>query len=461
MYVVPHIEELPNNLDPIEVLKQFSHFPHPILFHSADQSSSRGHYSFFAADPVIWKSGRFDDGSPFNPFDDLKPLIASGRKLVAGLPPFQGGIAGLFGYELNHLLERLPTPQIDEFGMPSFAIGLYPWVISWDHEQKRTWLISQCLDQDSASTWEARTRRVLNQLQQHVSLPQPIISAQVDLQQQFATPYGIHVTSNLGQEGYREIVRRGVEYIHAGDCFQINLAHRLTTPARCHPIELYAKLSKCNPAPFSAYLDLGSFQIISASPERFLEVRDGIVETRPIKGTRKRSRDPVEDQQLIEDLINNPKDRAENVMIVDLLRNDLGKACQYRSITVPEVCKLETYETVHHLVSAVRGKLRPDQTALDLLRHTFPGGSITGAPKVRAMEIIAELEPTVRGPYCGCLAYFGFDGGMDSSILIRTFTQGKGWLQFPVGCGIVADSNPDSEYEETLHKAAGLIRALQ
>jgi len=232
-------------------------------------------------------------------------------------------------------------------------------------------------------------------------------------------------------------------------------------PATLSPLELYARLRERNPAPFAGYFDLGGFVLASASPERFLRVEDGEVETRPIKGTRPRGQTPEEDARQRDDLLHSIKDRAENVMIIDLLRNDLGRVCAYGSVQVPVVCRLESYRTVHHLVSEVVGRLRPGLGPIDLLRAAFPGGSVTGAPKVRAMEIIAELEQTARGPYCGSLGYIGFDGSMDTNILIRTFTMGRGWMQFPVGGGIVADSIPEAEYEETLHKAEGLLRALR
>jgi para-aminobenzoate synthetase component I len=278
---------------------------------------------------------------------------------------------------------------------------------------------------------------------------------------QFPLPNFPNVTSNFDRAGYEAAVRRAVEYVHAGDVFQVNLSQRLLAPLTEHPLELYGRLRDRNPAPFAAYFDLGDFQILSASPERFLRVHpDGEVETRPIKGTRPRGRTPSEDAELVRDLTTNAKDRAENVMIVDLLRNDIGKACEFGSVRVPRVCEVESFRFVHHLVSEVRGKLREGVGPLDLLAGAFPGGSVTGAPKVRAMEIIAELEPTARGPYCGCLGWIGFDGAMDTNILIRTFTAGRGWVQFPVGGGIVADSDPAREYEETLHKAAGLLKSL-
>src|SRR5207248_2756933 len=255
--------------------------------------------------------------------------------------------------------------------------------------------------------------------------------------------------------------RRAIEYIHAGDCFQVNLAQRLLLPAPPSPVDVYRRLRERNAATFAGYFDLGDFVIASASPERFLRVERGMVETRPIKGTRPRGATPAQDKVRAEELLDSAKDRAENVMIVDLLRNDLGRVCRYGSVRVPALCRLESYRFVHHLVSEVRGQLREGLGPVDLLRAAFPGGSVTGAPKIRAMEIIAELEPTARGAYCGSFGYLGFDGSMDTSILIRTFTAGRGWLQFPVGGGIVADSVPEREYEETWDKAEGLLRALR
>ncbi|HEX2473916.1 MAG TPA: anthranilate synthase component I family protein, partial [Lacipirellulaceae bacterium] len=235
------------------------------------------------------------------------------------------------------------------------------------------------------------------------------------------------------------------------------LLHRATSS----PIDLYCRLRERNPAPFAGYLDGGNWQIASASPERFVRIDDGHVETRPIKGTRARARRPEADLFAGDELRASDKDRAENVMIVDLLRNDLSRTCRPESVHVSQLCGLETYEYVQHLVSVVEAQLRDDATPSDLLRTSFPGGSVTGAPKIRAMEIIAEVEPTVRGAYCGSLGYIGLDGRMDTSILIRTITASRGWWQLPVGGGIVAQSNPRAEYEETWHKAAGMLRALR
>jgi para-aminobenzoate synthetase component 1 len=278
---------------------------------------------------------------------------------------------------------------------------------------------------------------------------------------QYPLPILPGLTSNFDRAGYLAAVRRAIDYVHAGDCFQANIAQRLLCPAVLSPLELYRRLRARNAAPFAGLFDAGGAVVASASPERFLRVAGGEVETRPIKGTRPRGRTPEEDRARAAELLASAKDRAENVMIVDLMRNDLGRVCRYGTVRVPALCRLESYRYVHHLVSEVRGRLRAGLGPVDLLRAAFPGGSVTGAPKVRAMEIIAELEPAARGPYCGALGYVGFDGTMDTNILIRTFTVARGWVQFPVGGGIVADSDPQREYEETLHKAEGLLRALR
>jgi para-aminobenzoate synthetase component 1 len=276
-----------------------------------------------------------------------------------------------------------------------------------------------------------------------------------------AVPGPSGLLSNFSLNDYRAAVERAIDYIHAGDIFQVNLAQRLLYPARGEALDLYLRLRHCNPAPFAAWFDLGTAQIASASPERFFSVQGGRVEARPIKGTRRRTAWAEADLFAGDELLESEKDRAENVMIVDLLRNDLSRVCAADSVHVSQLCGLETYQFVQHLVSVVEGSLSPGQSAATLLHAAFPGGSITGAPKVRAMEIIAELEPTARGFYCGSLGYLGFDGASDWNILIRTITAACGWWQLPVGGGIVAQSSPLREYEETWHKAEGLLRALE
>jgi para-aminobenzoate synthetase component 1 len=439
--------------------------PHLLFLDSADSHPVLGRYSFVTADPFDWLSARAAAAG-----DLLTALADKLRRFppsapVPELPPFQGGAAGLFGYDLCHVIELLPRPRFDEFETPDLAVGIYDWVVAFDHECKRAWLISTGLPEtDPARRRERAERRLAFVRAALCRTPAGVAGPAARIVQPkvcFPLPHMPGLGSNFDRPGYLAAARRAVEYVHAGDCFQVNLSQRLLHAATMSAVDLYSRLRERNPAPFAAYFDLGDFVIASASPERFLRVHDGAVETRPIKGTRPRGATPSEDARLSAELATSAKDRAENVMIIDLLRNDLGRVCTYGSVRVSAVCALESYRSVHHLVSEVRGQLRPELGPLDLLRAAFPGGSVTGAPKVRAMEVIAELEPTARGPYCGSLGYVGFDGAMDTNILIRTFTVGRGWAQFPVGGGIVADSTPEEEYAETLHKAEGLLRALR
>jgi para-aminobenzoate synthetase component 1 len=462
----PLVEELSPAPDPWEAVRRLAHLPHLLFLDSAARDSPFARYSFVTADPFDWLSSR---GRSDNPFPRLAEWLNRYRaENVPGLPPFQGGAAGLFGYDLCHHIERLLRPRFDEFALPDLALGLYDWVLAFDHRANRTWLISTGLPETRA--WRRRDRaaerlrgvRRLLEGRPAAALsdtgpPLPLSS----LCPQHALPILPRLTSNFDRPGYLAAVRRAIEYVHAGDCFQVNVAQRLLHPAVRSPLELYGLLRERNAAPFAGLFDLGGAVVASASPERFLRVEGGEVETRPIKGTRPRGGTPEEDAARAAELMASAKDRAENVMIVDLMRNDLGRVCAYGTVRVPALCRLESYRYVHHLVSEVRGRLRPGLGPVDLLRAAFPGGSVTGAPKVRAMEIIAELEPTARGPYCGALGYVGFDGTMDTNILIRTFTISCGWVQFPVGGGIVADSDPQREHEETLHKAEGLVRALR
>jgi len=472
---LPQVEELSPAPDPSKVFENLQGLPHLLFLDSALKHPQLGRYSYLTGDPFqwIWSRGRhtYVSNEPEPPPEaDPFTILAERLRLwrtepVSALPPFQGGAAGMFGYDLCHHLERLPRPPIDDFPIPDLAVGFYDWVVAFDHLEKRAWIVSTGFPETSPDRRRRRAQNKIREIRHRLAgwKNRPCLRRDVDcsaLSPHYSVLRHQQLMSNFSRPDYLEAVRRAIEYIHAGDCFQVNLAQRLLYPWRKPPAELYRRLRRCNPAPFAAYLDMGDFALASASPERFLRVEKGEVQTCPIKGTRPRSDNPAEDEAQARQLLASGKDRSENIMIVDLLRNDLGRVCQYGSIQVPDVCRLESYEYVHHLVSEVRGRLRAGLGPIDLLRAAFPGGSVTGAPKIRAMEIIAELEPTSRGPYCGSLACLGFDGSMDSSILIRTCTVGGGWVQFPVGGGIVADSDPEREYEETWHKAEGIIRAL-
>lgn len=452
------VERLESALDPVDVFRRLAHLPHVVFFDSAARGGPTGRYSFVAADPIRW----WDSAGALAEIAEIATRLGE-VEARPDLPPFQGGLAGMFGYELAPQFECVPVAKIDEFELPPLAIGWYDVVVAFDHVRNATWLIAQdgpgtdtaarlasfreTLERDPRSNCDPLEREL-----QRLKLS--------DLAPQHAT--GIeNLTSTFSAAEYHDAVRRALDYIFAGDTYQVNLAQRLLHPAHGSPIDLYCRLRERNPAPMAGYLDGGGWQIASASPERFLKVAERQVETRPIKGTAARTRETEADRASAYQLTISAKDRAENVMIVDLLRNDLSRACLPASVRVTQLCGLESYAWVQHLVSVVEGTLRDGVGPLDLLRGAFPGGSVTGVPKIRAMEIIAELEPTVRGPYCGSLGYLGIGGRMDTNILIRTVTAARGWWQIPVGGGIVADSEPQREYEETWHKAKGMLHALR
>ena len=508
--MVPAVEELKIVPSPADALKAFAGSDGLILFDSALQRGRLGRYSFLAADPIATFNVERAACSS-DPFASVRATVDRLNdqfllKRLPDLPPFQGGVAGMLSYELGRCWEKIPRSGKDEFELPDAWFGIYDWVIAWDHQQGQAWVISHGLpeievqdagqtersicDADQSACRERAAVRIQNVVArlrtvdaQRTADAQRTTDAErtADAQQrngdllsepelakQHPLPGWDGVTSDFTREDYLTAVERVIELIHAGDIFQANLSQRLLARCDVPPTDLYATLRDCNPAPFAGFLAHDDWAIVSASPERFLRVENGVVETRPIKGTRQRRTAPEADLFTRDELRQSEKDVAENVMIVDLLRNDLSRVCEPGSISVPELCVVETYETVQHLVSEVRGTLKQSRGQGDeesdiwsLLAASFPGGSITGAPKVRAMEIISELEPTARGPYCGSLFYSGFDGTFDSSILIRSFVCRRGWVQCRVGGGIVAQSEPVAEYEETLHKAEGMLRALQ
>lgn len=468
---LPVIESLPHGLGVEHAFRRLATLPGCVFLDSALRDDVLGRYSFIAADPFEWHAIEPDHNLPVSRLRDLARTFPAST--VPGLPPFQGGIAGVFGYSLGERWETIPRPKYDDFHLPQLVFGLYDVVLAFDHRDDRSWLISQGFPETSPL---ARNRRAVERARQFQSVlaidPQRCATHVIDplLPHQLAPQFPViheggarfpHLTSNLTRDEYLATIDKAVEYIRAGDIFQVNLSQRLLHPAVDSAIELYCRLRSRNPAPFAGYFDAGTFQVVSASPERFLRLTGRDVETRPIKGTRGRVPHTETDLFLGDELQASGKDRAENVMIVDLLRNDLSRVCEPDSVRVSQLCGLEVFAHVQHLVSVVQGRLQSDKTAWELISGSFPGGSITGAPKIRAMEIIAELEPTARGFYCGSMGYLGFDGAVDLSILIRTVTAARGWWQFPVGGGIVAQSSPQHEFDETWHKASGILRALQ
>jgi para-aminobenzoate synthetase component I len=463
---LPLVEELSPVPDSVAAFRNFAHLPHCLFLDSAQRLPNLGRYSFLSALPFITLEHATSERYENQKWHKLLEQYRSDT--LDTLPPFQGGWAGLFSYDWNQTLENIATTQYTDFHFPAVSLGCYDTVIAWDHLQNRAWLIAHGWPEVSPHKREQRARQRIHEFRNYLTIKHGNGNAYLTIPiplSQLAPQYAMqHIApglySNFSAEGYAAAVEKCREYIYAGDIFQVNFAQRLLCAASESSMDLYLRLRERNPAPFAAYFNAGSFQVLSASPERFVKVNHNQVETRPIKGTRRRTFAPEADLYRAAELSENEKDRAENVMIVDLLRNDISQTCLPESVQVTQLCGLETYEYVQHLVSVVQGTLAPEFTPLDLLRTSFPGGSITGAPKVRAMEIIAELEPTPRGPYCGCLGYLSSHGTLDMNILIRTITASQGWWQFPVGGGIVSLSNIAQEYEETWHKAAGLLRAI-
>ncbi|MGH6844409.1 MAG: aminodeoxychorismate synthase component I [Methylocella sp.] len=438
--------------DPAEAAHALRDLPFLTFLDSAMADRRLGHYSFVAADPFARLAAR-EAGKDW--ISRLKSMLAAYRTApLPGLPPFQGGAAGLFSYELGRSLERLPKPALDTLAFPDLSLGLYDVVVAFDLIERRGFILSTGLPERGPA---ARDRRAIERGRWFEGRLRrgPVLAPAGNM------PLD-GWTSNFTRVSYERMVREVIERILSGDIFQANVAQRFEAPVPpdFDHFGFYRRLRRLNPAPFAAYLDHEDFVIASASPERFLKVEGDRVETRPIKGTRRRFADPVLDAWQARALTESRKDRAENVMIVDLLRNDLSKVCVPGSVQVPQLCGLETFASVHHLVSSVVGRLREGQGAADLLAAAFPGGSVTGAPKVRAMEIITEMEGHARGPYCGVIGYIGFDGTMDTSIVIRTASFRGGTCVVQAGGGIVTASDPAAEYDETLDKARAMFDAF-
>ena len=366
--------------------------------------------------------------------------------------PFAGGALGYFAYDLGRRIEKLPDIAAAAADIPEMMLGFYDWAVVVDHREKRSMLVSHGLTDEVRDNWPALCAKFSNPAAAiSNSAPFKVLSA---------------IESNFSESQYYQAFNQVKNYISAGDCYQVNLAQRFAAKVQGDSWQAYQKLREISPAPFMAYMNLPindaqTIQILSNSPERFLQTDGQHVETRPIKGTRPRSADPVQDLAYSNELLTSLKDRAENVMIVDLLRNDIGKNCVVGSVKADQLFQLQSFANVHHLVSIVTGKLNKTASAIDLLKGCFPGGSITGAPKLRAMQIIEELEPHKRGLYCGAIGYIGFDGKMDTNIAIRTAVVCENELSFYAGGGIVADSVGDKEYKETLDKASNLKALLQ
>lgn len=457
------VEALGHRVAPERAFNAFASRPHAFFLDSGVSDPRLGRYSFLGAEPLLVVSAKGREASvregglerrlSGNPFQLLRDLLAEqggrgGRGLrphgAGAQVPFLGGFVGYLGYDLCHFVERLPRTASDDIGLPDMHLALYGRLAAYDHAVGR-WYGVSLEGEEGIAEIDAMLARAEE--------AEPVSSGPASVGR---------LRANFARDEYLAAIGRAKEYIAAGDIFQVNLSQRFETELAVGPAELYRRLRRANPAPFAAYLaiDGEDAAVLSSSPERFLKVTGRHVETRPIKGTRPRGQTPAEDARLAAELAASPKDAAELTMIVDLERNDLGRVCDYGSVAVTEHKAVEAYASVFHLVSTVEGELHAGRDIVDLLKATFPGGSITGAPKIRAMEIIDELEPTQRSVYTGAVGYIGLDGTMDLNIAIRTILVKGGRAFFQVGGGIVADSDPAAEYQETLDKGRRLFAAL-
>lgn len=442
------------------------------LLESVKGPENIGRYSFIGFDPYlvfqakdsivrIQRMGR-ESLSRERPLKALGEIMGRYRQMpLADLPPFQGGVAGLLSYDFVHYIEKLPMTTFDDLRIPDMHLFVTDRLISFDHKEKRAWAVvcpgvRRDITSDPASGYD-EAECLLNE-----------ISGKVDSLKWEEYPHGpghikagIEIIPGMKKKEYMAMVTRAKEYIAAGDIFQANLSQRISAYiGKLKPWNLYRILREINPSPFAGFIDFGDYYIASSSPERLVKVKDRVIETRPIAGTRPRGKDFREDERMRKELLLNEKERAEHIMLIDLERNDLGKVSDYGSVKVDELMITEDYSHVIHIVSNIKGMLTQNRTCLDVIKAVFPGGTITGVPKVRCMEIIDELEPVRRGPYTGSMGYLGFSGDMDMNIIIRTFVIKNDYAYVQAGAGIVADSDPEREYHETLKKAEALVRAL-
>jgi para-aminobenzoate synthetase component 1 len=453
----PRVVAEPIEVTPLEAARRLAERPRLALLDSSLAGGRMGRWSYLGIDPflVVQARGRRVElragtacaaleGEPFALLGQL--MRALGVPELPGLPPFVGGAIGYFGYDLGRLLERLPSRLSADPDLPDLDLGFFDRVIAWDHVEERGWLIGLEVDGSRGSLRDLRAEIEGS----HPAEP----TAGDDLGE-------LEFRSNVSRADYLAMVRRVLEEIAAGEVYQVNVSQRLEATWRGTAWEAYERLRAASPVPFGAFLQLDAdTAILSASPERYLRLDGQRVETRPMKGTRPRGRTAAEDERLAADLGGSPKDRAENAMIVDVLRNDLGRVCRTDSVAAEELCAVEPSATVWQMVSTVVGELRAGLGAVELLRACFPGGSISGAPKIRAMELIEELETVRRGVYCGAIGYLSATGAMDTSVAIRTLVLDGQRLLLSVGGGIVADSDPEAEYEESLVKARAALTAF-
>lgn len=469
---------------PEAVFARLAHLPYALWLDSTADPEDSGRWSFIAADPfavlqaregcATWITADGPRRLAGPPFAELGAALERMKSPVPSPMPFDGGAAGFIAYEAAGAFERLPPPPPRDHDLPDLHLAFYDAVVGWNHATGECRVVSS----GRPATGREGRRRARRRLDETLGWlagdgpaggiaaagaaaghPTRHSASTIPARPVDGLPW---LRSTTSAAEYEELVERVIGAIREGEVYQVNLSQRFTARASAAPLDVHRELRRRSPAPYGAVVRVDDVTILSSSPERFLRVTaDGVVEARPIKGTRPRGTDPAADRRLAEELRESAKDRAENLMIVDLIRNDLSRVCHPGTIRVPELFRLDSWATVHHLVSVVRGRLREGVGPEELLRATFPCGSVTGAPKIRAMETIARLEHVARGPYCGAIGYFGFGGGIDLSVAIRILVAEPGRVGFHAGGGIVYDSDPADEYRETLAKARAIIASLE
>jgi len=452
--LVPVCRDIQADLEtPVSAYLKIARGNYSFLLESVEGGERMARYSFIGTEPLLVLRTEYENS--------VDPLNLAERELarlhpvsIAGLPRFHGGMVGYLSYEVARYFERLPCPEPDPQGLPESILMLADTLLAFDHVTHKIKVVSHAhLDGDADTAYQEATRKIddlVNRLEQPMRSEIP----------KHAPPDTSEVSSNVTRAEFEAAVSQAKEYIYAGDIIQTVLSQRLARRTTVNPFAIYRALRSINPSPYMYYLRLGDFHIVGASPELLVRVEDGIVSTHPIAGTRRRGKDAVEDMVLEEELRHDEKERAEHIMLVDLGRNDIGRISEPGTVEVTQLMDVERYSHVMHLVSHVQGRLRSGLSQFDALRSCFPAGTVSGAPKIRAMEIIAELEKEKRGPYAGAVGYFDFSGNLDTAITIRTIVIKDNVAYIQAGAGIVADSVPEREYRESLNKAQALLSAI-
>jgi anthranilate synthase component 1 len=439
---------------PVSAYLKVARDDYSFLLESVEGGERLGRYSFIGTEPsLVLRTG---DGNPVDPLLLVDKEFSQFRPVpIAGLPRFHGGMVGYLGYEVARYFERLPSPGHDPLGLPESMLMMVDTLLIFDHLTHKIKVVSHVhLDGDIETAYLQATRKI-DSLVERLGQPIPPDASLM------ATAFSSSVSSNLSQTEFESRVSRAKDYIYAGDIIQVVLSQRLAKPTNASPFAIYRALRSVNPSPYMYYLHLGNFHIVGTSPELLVRVEDGMVSNHPIAGTRPRGKDVAQDMALEEELRGDEKERAEHIMLVDLGRNDIGRISESGTVEVTQLMDVERYSHVMHLVSHVQGKLRGGLSQFDTMRACFPAGTVSGAPKIRAMEIIAELEPDKRGPYAGAVGYFDFSGNLDTAITIRTIVVKDGVAYIQAGAGIVADSIPEREYHECLSKAQAPLAAIE